>query len=250
MKHSPNCAVLIPIYKGKLDEDELFSVKTSLANLSGHDIFWVAPEGLNLTFYEDNFGSINVKYLAKEYFNNIAGYNKLLTSVFFYELFLEYDFSLICQPDAIVLKPELQNWLEKPYDYIGAPWPNGYSLKIYTHKIPIPEGVSCTAFVGNGGLSLRRNQACIDLLYEFDDVAEKWRVEGHAEDLFFAFLGTISNRFTLPNIAVSAHFSHDINPEYLIKFTNGRIPFGCHAWKKYNRMEWLIATLNDQKLRN
>lgn len=239
MKKQLNCAVLIPIYKSQLDEDELFSVKTSLSNLHGHDVYWVAPNGIDLSFYRQNFGSIQPQYFDAEYFKNIAGYNKLLTSTFFYETFIDYEFCLICQPDAIVLKPELQDWLEKPYDYIGAPWPNGYSLKIQTNKIPIPEGITCTAFVGNGGLSLRRNKACIELLDEFDDVAENWRINGHAEDLFFAFLANLSEKFSTPNLMTAAKFSHDIEPILLNKITRYRIPFGVHAWSKYDRSHWI-----------
>lgn len=238
MTKQPNCAVLIPIYKNQLDEDELFSVKTSLSNLQGHDIYWVAPNGIDLTFYNQNFGLIQPQYFDADYFKNIAGYNKLLTSTFFYETFIAYEFCLICQPDAIVLKPELHDWLEKPYDYIGAPWPDGYSLKIQSNKIPIPEGITCTAFVGNGGLSLRRNQACIDLIQEFDDVAEMWGAQGHAEDLFFGFIGTISNNFCVPNIMIAAHFSHDIEPEKINSFIANKTPFGCHAWGKYQRNFW------------
>ena len=239
MNQKPNCAVLIPIYKSELDEDELFSVKTSLSNLQGHDIYWVAPEGLDLSYYNRNFGVITPYFFDPEYFKNIAGYNKLLTSTFFYETFIKYEFCLICQPDAIVLKPELNEWLEKPYDYIGAPWPNGYSLKINTNQIQVSEGVTCTAFVGNGGLSLRRNIACIELLQEFPEISATWRHLGHAEDLFFSLLGTISMKFNIPNIMIAANFSHDIDPIHVQNLINGRIPFGIHAWQKYEKEFWL-----------
>jgi len=248
MNQKQNCAVLIPIYKSQLDEDELFSVKTSLSNLQGHDIYWVAPEGLDLSYYNRNFGVITPYFFDPEYFNNIAGYNKLLTSTFFYETFINYEFCLICQPDAIVLKPELNEWLEKPYDYIGAPWPSGYSLKIKTKKIPIPEGITCTTFVGNGGLSLRRIKACIDLLDEFDDVTSIWGTQGHAEDLYFSFMGQISKSFQMPNIMTAALFSHDIDPIHLFKLTGNKIPMAVHAWSKYERSHWtsIFCALNFQ----
>jgi hypothetical protein len=239
MTQKPDCAVLIPIYKCELDEDEYFSVKTSLSNLQGHDIYWIAPEGLDLSYYNQNFGVITPHFFNPDYFKNIAGYNKLLTSTFFYKTFIKYDFSLICQPDAIVLKLGLNDWLNKPYDYVGAPWPSGYSLKIHTKKIPLPKGITCTTFVGNGGLSLRRNQACIDLIDEFDDVAAMWGKNGHAEDLFFSLLGQISKRFQLPNTMAAALFSHDIDPVYLFDLIGHEIPMGVHAWGKYNRDHWL-----------
>lgn len=238
MNKKPNCAVLIPIYKSQFDEDEFLSVKTSLSNLQGHDIYWLAPNNLEMSYYEKYFGIITTHFFDSDYFKNIFGYNKLLTSAFFYETFIKYEFSLICQPDAMVLKPELNEWLEKKYDYIGAPWPSGYSLKIQTKKIPLTEGVTCTAFVGNGGLSLRRNKACIDLLNEFNELAELWGSQGHAEDLFFAFLSTLSKKFSIPNLMVAAHFSHDIDPVFLGQIINNEKPFGVHAWAKYDRKYW------------
>ncbi len=238
-KKPPKCAVLIPIYKNELDVDEFFSVNASLSNLQDHDIYWVTHRGVDMTFYNQSFGILKTQYFEENYFKNIIGYNRLLTSTFFYESFIDYDFSLICQPDSIVLKPDLQEWINQPYDYIGAPWPSGYSLKIQTKKIPIPEGIVCTSFVGNGGLSLRRNQSCIDLINEFDDVAEMWRIHGHAEDLFFSLVGSLSEDFLIPNIKKAALFSHDIEPEFLYNLNNNRIPMGVHAWSKYNRGHWM-----------
>ena len=98
--------------------------------------------------------------------------------------------------------------------------------------------MNCTAFVGNGGLSLRRNKACIDLIREFDDVSANWHSHGHAEDLFFAFVGSLSVNFLIPNIMTAATFSHDIDPQYLHNLTNHVLPFGVHAWEKYDRVFW------------
>lgn len=234
-----NCAVLIPIYKESFDTDEEFSVSKSLTNLKGHDVYWVAPDSLNLTYYQKHFEGVQVKRFEDSYFENIPSYNRLFVRKNIYIAFAEYEYVLICQPDAIVLKPELNQWIEKPYDYIGAPWPNGYALTILIKSIPIPEGVICNTFVGNGGLSLRRNKACIRLIEEFADVSNEWAEVGHAEDLFFAFMGTLSKDFMMPNLMTAAHFSHDVDPIYLQKLINHEMPFGLHAWNKYDREYWL-----------
>ena len=233
-----SCAVVIPIYKPHLSDDEIFSVKKSLSNLAGHEVFWMAPASLDITYYQNTFEVHRVERFEDHYFANIAGYNRLLVSTLFYERFGDHEFMLICQPDAVVLKPELHLWLDKPYDYIGAPWPKGYSFNIQTKHIPIEGGVNCTAFVGNGGLSLRRNKACIGLIKEFDDVSNNWHTYGHAEDLFFAFVGTLSLNFLLPNIMTAASFSHDIDPLYCQELTQHQTPFGVHAWEKYDRSFW------------
>ena len=233
-----SCAVVIPIYKQKPNADEIFSINKSLSNLTGHDVYWVAPASMDITYYQKMFGVQRVERFEDHYFENIIGYNRLLVSVRYYERFSNYEFMLICQPDAVVLKSELHLWIDKPYDYIGAPWPSGYSFTIKTKHIPIDGGVSCTAFVGNGGLSLRRNKACISLINEFDDVSANWHTHGHSEDLFFAFLGTLSLDFLIPNIMTAATFSHDIDPVYLQKLTKNQLPFGTHAWDKYERTLW------------
>jgi hypothetical protein len=233
-----SCAVVIPIYKTNPNSDELFSIRKSLLNLEGNDVYWVAPESLDISYYKNEFKVNNVVRFDDEYFLDISGYNRLMLSTDLYIHFIEYEFILICQPDAVILKPELSLWLSTPYDYIGAPWPNGYSLTLNIRKIPITEGVRCTAFVGNGGLSLRRNKACIELIKEFDEISETWYRNGHAEDLYFSFMGSISQNYKLPNIMTAAHFSHDIDPIYLQKLTNFNIPFGVHAWAKYERNYW------------
>lgn len=234
-----NCAVVIPIYKESLDADEFFSVSHSLTNLKGHDIHWVSPKSLNISYYQDKFNAEIYQKFEDEFFQSIEGYNRLLVSSEFYERFWNYDFILICQPDAIVLKPELNVWLEKPYDYIGAPWPQGFSLKISTQKFPMANEINCTSFVGNGGLSLRRVRKCIELLQEFPDVQNQWWRAGHAEDLFFSFLGNISENFRIPNLITAANFSHDIDPIYLQSLIANENPFGVHAWRKYEAEYWL-----------
>ena len=232
------CVVLIPAYKEDLDADEFFSVKASLKHLHNFEVFFIGPEHLNINYYSKHFTDIKFIYFSKDFFISINGYNKLLTSQFFYESFNEYEYMLILQTDAILLKNELSQWVDSGYDYIGAPWPKGYSLTVNTNKIPFENGILCTTFVGNGGLSLRKINSCIQLIQEFPDVSLEWRNTGHAEDLFFAFLSTLSVFFKTPNIKVAAKFSHDIDPRYLSKLIGHETPFGVHAWSKYDRQFW------------
>jgi len=233
------CAIVIPIYKTSLDNDDYFSVKKSIEKLKDYDIYWACPTHLDLSYYHENFGINKIVRFDNVFFKDVASYSRLLLSCFFYERFIKYDFILICQTDAIILKSELDYWLNKPYDYLGAPWPSGYSLTIKTNRIPLENGIKCNAFVGNGGLSLRRIRSCIKLIKEFDDVNSEWVRSGHAEDLFFAFMGTLSFDFRLPNIVTAARFSHDIDPLLLQNMINYEIPFGVHAWNKYDRPYWI-----------
>jgi hypothetical protein len=234
-----NCAVLIPVHRPTLSPSEEFSVFTSLGNLREHDAYWIAPQSMDTSYYLNRFGQGQVIRHPDEFFNDVQGYSRLLVSEDFYRRFCDYEFVLICQTDAIVVKPELRYWLELPYDYIGAPWPSGYSLNLAPKELSVSGGVRCNAFVGNGGLSLRRVRTCIGLIREFSSLSAEWYKFGHAEDLFFAFLGTLSKDFVLPNVATAARFSHDIEPAYLQELIGHELPFGVHAWEKYDRNLWV-----------
>jgi hypothetical protein len=206
--------------------------------LYGFDIWWLAPRSLDTRLHSSLFPAVLMKRYPDPFFDGTRGYNRLLLGEVLYSDFSGYSHILICQTDAVILRPHLRYWLDRPYDYLGAPWRNGCTLQVDIPEIPVPGGVRCFTFVGNGGLSLRRNRACLGLLREFPTAARRWFDAGYAEDLFFGLLGSISREFLLPNVMTAALFSHDKYPEYLDALTGGQVPFGAHAWALYNRGHW------------
>lgn len=233
-----SCAVTIPIYKLEFTAQEHANVAASISNLQGFDIYLFAPESLVINYYEVNFGLHKIVRFPDSYFDSIQGYSRLLLSNFFYESFSAYSHLLICQPDARVLKSELGFWIAQPYDYFGAPWPNGFEHTLHPKEINLPEGIKCKSFVGNGGLSLRNIKSCLALFKEFKSLREEWLQYGHSEDLFFGFASTLSKNFRMPNLMISACFSHETEPEYLYKLIGNKIPFGCHAHELHAPIHW------------
>lgn len=233
-----NCIILIPIYKETLSSEELFSVENSLNKLKGCKINFIAPKSLNCTFYEKISGVEEFKRFDDEYFLGIKGYNRLLLSKSFYEEFIKYEFLLILQTDAIILKNDLAYWCCQPYDYIGAPWPSPFEIIVSTGCFEGKYAKHVRASVGNGGLSLRRIRKCIDLLEEFPIEREIFTTTGSNEDLFFSIMGMLSTDFLLPNEIVASKFSMECNPEIFYKINGNRMPMGVHAWSKYNLEFW------------
>ena len=180
------CAVVIPIYEKNLSARELENIKISLFNLAGFDIYFYGPDSLCTNFYSKQFINSRIERFADHYFTSIQNYSRLMLSDEFYQRFENYSHLLICQPDAVALKPELNYWINQPYDYIGAPWPKGYEYTFHLDFKQIPEGVKSSAFVGNGGFSLRKVKSCQDLFQEFPEIRRDWIDLGHAEDLFFS----------------------------------------------------------------
>jgi hypothetical protein len=234
-----SCVVLIPVYKTLPNADEVFSISYSLPNLLGYDVKLLAPESLDTSFYESKWGLTNVVKFKDDFFLSVNNYSRLLLTQNFYMVFSEYTFMLICQPDAIVLKPELHHWIERGYDYIGAPWKNGFQINLNLGlQFRNINPVQCYSHVGNGGLSLRNIKSCVSLINNFPDAAKYWYDSGSAEDLFFSLVGMMSLDFKFPNLVTAANFAHETDPEYMYELIQRKLPFGVHAWEKYSRGHW------------
>lgn len=250
--------VVIPVYKEQPTENELHSLRQCLRILGSHDIRLIAPEGLDLKVYQYTFQTfqliMEVEMFEKTYFANVSCYNKLMLSKCFYTSFTDWEYMLIYQLDAWVFRDELDAWCERGYDYIGAPW-----MKL-NGKL---DEVNC----GNGGFSLRRIPTFIEL---FDHTGRLWGYKGLAcryryrgpirrrlsilkgllgwknhledfidkgeenEDLFFATLKyKRKKKFRIPSSREAMFFAFEEAPSMLYELTDRILPFGCHAWEKW-----------------
>jgi hypothetical protein len=230
--------VLVPVYQAALNALETYSLDLSMAALKGRDIVFIGPEGLDLAWYEARYGALRYRAYAPASFASIPGYNRLLLSEAFYAGFDDYEFMLICQTDALVLRDELDFWCAQPFDYVGAPWPDGYSLFVNAGPFDGAHGKSVRVSVGNGGLSLRRNRKAIALLAEFAIIVQVFDQTGSSEDLFFSVMGSLSNDYLIPNEVTASRFSMELRPSLYYAANGGQLPMGSHAWWKSEPDFW------------
>ena len=230
--------VIVPIYQPALSALEAYSLDRSMATLQGRDIVFIGPEALDTTWYQARYGAIRYRAYPPEFFASIPGYNRLLLRQSFYREFSDYEFMLICQTDAIALRDELDTWCAQPFDYIGAPWPDGYSLMVNAGRFEGPHGKLVRVTVGNGGFSLRRNRKAIALLDEFAVVLNVFLQTGSSEDLFFSVMGSLSNDFLVPNEITASRFSMELRPSLYHTVNGGHLPMGTHAWWKSEPEFW------------
>jgi Protein of unknown function (DUF5672) len=236
----PNVVVLVPIYQAQLSELEHFSLRHSLARLQpGRSVRFIGPEGLDFSRYAADFPGIPFVPFEPQAFSSVQGYSRLLMSKAFYLRFAEHEFMLILQTDAILLKDELDTWCARPYDYVGAPWPDAVEVFLNLGKFEGALGKKMRSHVGNGGLSLRRIRKCMDLLDEFPEAVDFFQKTGSSEDLFFGLLGPASLDFVMPNEFTAATFSLELKPEYYHGVNRQTPPMGGHAWWRYNPAFWL-----------
>jgi hypothetical protein len=202
--------IVIPIYKATLDVWETFSLRRSVDTLPGRELVFIGPEGLDLSLYQQEYPQIPFIGFDPELFASIPGYNRLLLGKPLHERFADYEFMLILQTDAIILRDELDWWCEQPFDYVGAPWPQQYELMVELDRFVGDNRKHMKVSVGNGGLSLRRIAKCVALFDEFPDATRVFRHTGSSEDLFYSVMGV----------------------------NGGHLPMGAHAWWKYEPEFW------------
>ncbi|MFA6014055.1 MAG: DUF5672 family protein [Gallionellaceae bacterium] len=232
-------AILIPIYKVNLDLFEQYSLDHSISVLLGRELFFVGPQDLALNYYSERYPNLPFIPYESVFFSSIKGYNLLLLSQGFYAQFNQFEFMLILQTDAIVLRDELTHWCDQPFDYVGAPWPDSVELFVNIGRFDGDKGRRVRAMVGNGGFSLRRIQKCISLLQEFPEAVDYFNRSGSSEDLFFSFMAPLSADFVLPNEITASHFSMELKPSFYYAINGNRLPMGGHAWWKYEPEFWL-----------
>ena len=229
----------IPIYKADLNVDELFSVDRTFEVLASYPLTFFGPAGLDVSFYAERYPSAKFKFFEKIYFASVQDYSRLLLREDFYSAFDDKEFLLIVQPDVYLFKDDLPAWLNSPFDYIAAPWPNGLSLNIQFGKFLI-DGVGrpYTVYVGNGGFSLRRISKFKSIIEEHKDVADWFIQSGSNEDLFFSFMGALSIDFHIPNQIQASLFSMEVGPEYFYHLNGGKLPMGAHAYTLHSQSFW------------
>lgn len=255
--------IIIPVYQSTIREWEIKSFEQCCKVLSKHTLCLVTYAELDCTIY-DEIALANGVHLQREnfdcsYFKGLQGYNNLMISREFYQRFARYDYMLIYQLDAFVFHDELDEWCNKGYDYIGAPWFDNYMS--YEERAKLWK-------VGNGGFSLRKINTFLNILstkrpiLRYKDLYERYKkyplkvrywcifkaflgwhntidyyVSEYVdqEDLFWTqYIPSLGFIMMIPTPKQAIAFSFERSPAYLYKLNNRQLPFGCHAWKKYD----------------
>lgn len=261
-------AIVVPTHKSKLSEDEKISLRHLTHYLGGYDIFYIMPEGLEIDYQK-----FPIIYFPKSYFKSPMTYSKLLLEKKFYQKFVDYEYILIYQFDVLVFSDQLKEWCDKGYDYVGAPW----------FKSQIPDYAFQDA-CGNGGFSLRNVSKSIEVI---EKSKESLLVTGYkllkqlitivsirklrpwlrglkeiwshsvsyrsllAEDYYWSFEAKkFVPDFKIPDVDTGLKFAFEVGPKYCFERNSNQLPFGCHAWTRYDKNFWLPYLLLDKELEN
>lgn len=252
-------AIVVPTYKTDFNKEEALSLMHLEKFLNKHDRFFVVPDKLDPKKIKRK-GYKAVKF-PSEYFSNVRKFSELTTIPEFYEQFTNYQYILVYHLDALVFSDQLIKWCNKGYDYIGAPLFNS-KIGLLTCRKNSPLSGS------NGGFSLRKVNSFIKVLQKAKSLSRRtsdnpkirklWLLlavllnKSHKiwldalptdypfnEDGFWSFEAPkYFTKFKVAPFNDALRFSFETSPEKCFQMNNNKLPFGCHAWMKYNREFW------------
>lgn len=253
--------IVIPTWRDSLSESETTSWRSLEAHLSDHPRVCIQPEGL-----VSPLGGAALEF-EPFHFSSRDSYSKLLLSHEFYSRFSAYDFILIYQLDCLAFGDDLDLFTGSSRDYFGAPW--------FVDPARPTLGLSR---VGNGGLSLRRVSAALEVLsgtstgigarvalrhllssrppdgqrgaagltkrlHTLREAARgvQWYTRHYSlnEDHFWSDRAHLFNpAFEVASPREALRFAWEQAPSACAEATGGILPFGCHAWTQWEPAFW------------
>jgi hypothetical protein len=236
--------------------------------LGRYDKYFAAPEGLTI-----ERGGFAVRPFPRKFFGSSAAHNQLLMWPQFYQTFEAYEYILIYHLDSLVFCDELARWCRTGWDYIGAPWVpceatpwvkqavvgnGGFTLMKVESVLRVlaarrqqrPLAYWSDLLVRNGR-RLRPMFAAlarIEHLFAPSSIVgramQKWRVSqdpalyGSNNDYFWSFEAPRVSSFKVATVQDGLRFAFEAAPRDCFERNGRRLPFGCHAWAKFDRAFW------------
>ncbi len=271
---SSRLAVLVPTHLEQLDEELAATLLHNASQLKGYRLEVILPDTCSPSWYESFFAEHGINGAVRRvwagYFGSPAAVNKMGTDPAFYRMYQEFDYVLICHLDAWIFRDRLVHWMDKGYDFIGAPLFLPENDKVHFLQRMAPFG-------GNGGLSLRRVASCIRVLETFQpslslrriaqavwflarnrqwgfitilfrllrELSQDWRGACEKyniyEDVFFTIIAPLcGNRISIPTSRTAMKFACEVNyPLFQKELFSLEPPLGIHGYDKYIDSEYL-----------
>lgn len=252
--------IVIPTHRRYLTNEDKISLAHLKKHLGKYDTFFVIPKKTSSKIFES--AGYKVKKVENRFFGTLRKANEMYLSKKFYQAFGDYDFMLIYQLDALVFSNQLEKWVNSGYDFVAAPWFRPV-IGYLTHKKSHPPSG------GNGGFSLRNIQKALKIL----DIVAKSATRTSKNSLvrkFWFLLAILSGKshkvwlevpadnypfnedgfwsleapkydpsYKVAPFAEALKFGFEKHPRKCFKLNGNKLPFGVHAWEKYDKEFWL-----------
>jgi hypothetical protein len=270
---SKTVAIVVPVSdREQLTQDEQISLRHLWRYLAPYDKFLIAPKGRNLRF--DGMQTIG---FSRKYFGSPHAHNQLLYMTRFWEKFRDYKYVLMYQLDALVFRDELLMWCATEVDYLGAPFLHcedspwvtsprvgngGFALMkvdsvlrvLHARRRKEPHTYWSDLVARNRRYlkPLKRLARVVSRTADATADGPGWREivklesRDFANDLFWSDRAVeyISD-FKVASFEEGLRFAFEVAPRTCYAMNGHRLPFGCHAWGRYDRSFWEPYLLDD-----
>jgi hypothetical protein len=270
MKTRPSrlVAVVVPLSsRPELSPEEEVSMRHVSHFLGQYDKFLVAPTGVPMR--RNGFTTL---YFPRKFFGSAAAHNRLLMWPRFYRIFEDYEYILVYHLDSLVFSDRLGHWCAEGWDYIGAPWlpcddtpwvkeprvgNGGFTLMKVESVLQVlsnryrqkPITYWADLLTRNGHffrpvfMALERFQQSYPRSRSLERVLQYWRKSEHPvganNDYFWSYCAAdYHDGFKVAPFQEGLRFAFEAAPRQCFELNRGELPFGCHAWSKFDRAFW------------
>lgn len=273
-------AVLIPLStKPTFTPDEQISLRHVNHYLGRYDRYLLAPEGSTVAV-----PTMRTLTFPRKFFGSAAAHNHLTYFADFYRAFADYEFILFYHLDSLVFSDQLEFWCDAGLDYIGPPWipcsqtpwvrearvgNGGFTLLRVRAALEVlsnrfrqrPATYWLDMFARNSERvepvvrwlkTLQRRFPRSKLINRPIEEWEKMRSPGRNRrnnDVFWSYEAQrYLPSFKIASVEQGLRFAFEASPSTCFAMNGGQIPFGCHAWTRFDRAFWepLLLPPNDR----
>jgi hypothetical protein len=257
-------AVVVPLSKRPaLTPDEQISLRHATHYLSRYDKYLVTPG--TVAFEHSSF---QIKSFARKFFGSAAAHARLVTAPLFYETFADYKYILMYHLDSLVLSDQLEQWCQTGLDYIGPPWINcpdspwvkrervgnsGFALMkvqsflkvLYSPRPTIDPDEYWQEYYASKPkyiqyLNLpKRFLKRLPIFNSSQFHMFRWLQRRSEADIFWSDEAVhYYPDFKIADVATGLRFAFEVSPRVCLERNQHQLPFGCHAWARYDRAFW------------
>ncbi|HEX9782939.1 MAG TPA: DUF5672 family protein [Opitutaceae bacterium] len=266
--------ITVPLSRSSnLKPDEEISLRHLRHFLGAYDKVLVVPKSLDLPYFPD----FQVKQFGDQYFGSVSAYNSLMLSREFYRAFGDYEFMLHYHLDALVFSDQLLQWCDAGWDYIAPPWVHckeaewvrepfvgngGFSLRridaflrvLKSRRLAVDPDKDWEHYIlprSKVRRLLGRPRRILRHYWPFNGVHTEIRSyleQNQNEDLFWAHNAVkYYPNFKMAPVEEGMRFAFELVPGRLFEMNSRKLPFGCHAFGRYDRAFWEPYLLKEAK---
>lgn len=265
---SKKVAILIPMSsRPGLTEEEEVSMRQLLHHLGSYDKILLAPKGM-----EYGLEGFETRWYPHRFFGSGAAHGRLLGTRDFYRGFLDYDYVFFYHLDSLAFSDQLTEWCDSGIDYVGPPWircedspwvknprvGNGgftllrveSALKALTNRyLARPAWYWYDLYTSHSPRWLirltERLSGAFPSVKLFRRLTEEWTEldqphrHNRNNDIFWSDQAVrFYPDFKVASLEDGLRFAFEVSPQTCYEMNGNELPFGCHAWAKYDRKFW------------